>query len=70
MNEKENTFRALKEQPLLVTSILCMFGLHRWEKWSRAYRPKERDSRHVQHRHCACCNKMAVRNIRVPNWVY
>jgi len=31
---KENTFRALADKPLVVESWLCRFGWHRWSKWS------------------------------------
>lgn len=31
--EKENTFRALKDEPLLVTSFFCRFGIHKWTKY-------------------------------------
>jgi len=33
MNEKLNTFRALKEEDLLVTSRWCRFGWHSWTKY-------------------------------------
>jgi hypothetical protein len=32
--EKENTFRALKDEPLLMTSIWCRFGIHKWTRYS------------------------------------
>jgi hypothetical protein len=32
--EKENTFRALKDEPLLMTSIWCRFGIHKWTMYS------------------------------------
>lgn len=31
---KENTFRALADKPLVVEGWLCRFGWHRWSKWS------------------------------------
>jgi len=31
---KENTFRALADKPLVVESWLCRFGWHRWSKWN------------------------------------
>ena len=61
--EKENTFRALKDEALLVTSVLCRFNWHRWEQWSVPYIPKNGNS-NVQHRYCACCNKMSIRRLR------
>lgn len=32
--EEENTFRALKDEPLLMTSFWCKFGIHRWTKYT------------------------------------
>ena len=34
MNSKENIIRKLKEEPLLVTSFWCRFGLHNWNKYN------------------------------------
>jgi hypothetical protein len=31
--EKENTFRILREQDLLISSKWCIFGFHKWTKW-------------------------------------
>lgn len=33
-DEKENTFRALKDEPLLVTSRWCKWGFHKWTRWA------------------------------------
>lgn len=30
--DKENTFRALRDEPL-IASFWCRFKMHRWEKW-------------------------------------
>jgi hypothetical protein len=55
--EKENTFRALKEQPLLSTSFLCRFGWHRWLKYSEPCRVSRGVWDHlIQSRSCDCCN--------------
>jgi len=32
--EKENTFRALKDEPLLMTSFWCKFGIHKWTRYT------------------------------------
>lgn len=61
--EKENTFRALKDEPLLITSWLCRFGWHRWEQWGNPYLPKG-GSHNIQTSNCACCNKLRVRTIK------
>ena len=34
MNEARNTFNTIAGKPQVTTSILCMFGIHRWQKWS------------------------------------
>jgi hypothetical protein len=34
MNEVENTFRALKDDIPLATSIWCGIGLHKWTKYT------------------------------------
>ncbi len=61
--EKENTFRALKDEPLLIESWLCRFGWHRWEKWSNPYIPKG-GSNNLQTSSCACCNKVRVYSVK------
>lgn len=61
--EKENTFRALKDDPLLVSSWLCRFGWHYWTQWSEVYVPKN-GQYNFQHAHCGYCNKMKVRKVR------
>lgn len=63
MNEKENTFRALKDEPLLIKSWLCRFGWHQWTEWSEVYVPKG-GGNNLQHGHCANCNQMRVRKVR------
>ena len=57
MNEKENTFRRLAEEPLLVKSAWCYLGLHKWAMWSS---PQKYQGNEVQVRTCANCNKAAV----------
>lgn len=62
-NEKENTFRVLKDLPLLITSRWCSFGIHNYTQWSQPYVPKN-GQYNYQHAYCACCNKMRVRKVR------
>jgi len=54
---KENTFRALREEELLVTSFWCRFGWHTWTKYREpeiiragAYKLT------IQARRCGSCN--------------
>ncbi len=61
--EKENTFRALQDDPLLVASWLCRFGWHRWEKWSDPYVPKGGQN-NIQTASCGCCNKLRLRTVK------
>ena len=64
--EKENTFRALQDDDLLVTSWLCRFGWHNWTQWSEVYLPKN-GVNNIQHSHCAHCNKMRVHKVAGPS---
>jgi len=59
MNSKENIIRKLKEEPLLVTSFWCRFGLHNWTKYNEPvdYEGAWRRRRRSQDRRCASCNK-------------
>lgn len=57
--EEENTFRALRDEDLIVTSFWCRFGFHRWTKWRE---PTETlidgyKKYITQERRCAHCNK-------------
>ena len=56
MNEVENTARALREQPALVTGMFCRFNFHRWTKWSPVIRSPG-SIYYRQERYCADCNK-------------
>lgn len=63
--DKENTFRALREEELFVNFWGCRWGLHRWTK----YRDPEqiREGYYdmiVQKRSCGCCNVADQRIIR------
>lgn len=73
--EKENTFRALKDQDLLVTSKWCRFGLHRWTKWkTHSYAPnidwnekaKCRTRQYIFERNCADCNVTERKSVELP----
>lgn len=52
MNEKENTARALREERLLTTSMLCRVGIHNWTKWGN---PQQRSIYAIQDRYCGKC---------------
>lgn len=56
--EKENTFRSLREEELLVTYWGCRWGIHKWAKYREP--EKEREGLYVvvsQQRRCGYCNK-------------
>ena len=55
--EQENTFRALREQELLVTSFWCKFGFHTWTKYREPTLVREGYNQVlIQERRCASCN--------------
>lgn len=60
---KENTFRALKDQPLLAThQWQCAFGIHTWQKWSDPIKTRRGVYDYVeQYRVCGHCGKAAIR---------
>lgn len=56
--EKENVFRTLREEDLLVTSKLCRFGWHKWTKYREPESVRESYYSVVhQERRCGSCNK-------------
>ena len=57
--EKENTWRALQDEPLLITSWLCRFRWHRWSQWSDPYIPNN-GNHNIQVSHCVHCDRMRV----------
>jgi len=62
--EQENTFRALKDEPLLMKSNLCRFGWHQWQQWSKPYIPKG-SSINIQHRYCDSCGTVKIKQLKV-----
>lgn len=55
--EKENTFRSLREEELLVTSWLCRFGWHKWTKYREPETSRFAGYTYLtQIRFCSCCN--------------
>jgi hypothetical protein len=65
--EKENTFRALKDEPLLMTSHWCKFGIHKWTRYTdptklgtryrvSAFAPTGYYSIMIQEKRCVHCN--------------
>lgn len=56
-NEKENVFRTLREENLLMTSWLCRFGWHKWQKYQHPeWVTQEFHKVLVQIRYCDSCN--------------
>lgn len=62
-SEKENIFRTLKEEPLLMTSFLCRIGWHRWLKYEKPVL-KENGGVYryiIQYRTCDSCGLQSMR---------
>lgn len=58
--DKENTFRALAERPLLARrQWYCTFGLHVWTQWSTPRNNTDKYARPIveQYRGCGYCNR-------------
>lgn len=65
MNEKNNTFRALKEETPLIKSIWCYFGIHNWTMWGEPEKGVWKSSISMyehkvlfQYRCCGNCHKL------------
>lgn len=60
MNAKENTFRILQGKPLLMSSVWCLIGIHKWTKWSDIVKRNKPGYEFlfddVQERKCVHCN--------------
>lgn len=60
--EKENTFRALKDEPLLMTSKWCRFGIHKWTRYNdpvkigTTFKSGEYHAVMRQEKRCVHCN--------------
>ena len=64
MNEKQNTFRVLKDETPLITSFWCYLGIHNWTKWGEPQKgiwkhPISMNRHNVmfQYRCCGNCHK-------------
>lgn len=64
--DKENTFRVLKEEPLLARKQWhCRVGLHTWLPWNEPQKNRHGAYDYVeQYRKCGFCGK-ADRNVLV-----
>lgn len=65
MNEKNNTYRLLKDEVPLTKSVWCRFGIHNWTMWSNPehgiYKNPftlNRSKVLFQFRNCGNCNKI------------
>ena len=61
--EHENLIRSLKDEPMVVSSIFCRLGWHKWTKWRE---PTKIISAvyHHQVRHCVHCNILDIRKVK------
>lgn len=69
--EEENTFRALKDQGLLVTSKWCNFGFHTWTRWrlgevKNGYNGATNFYSQELHRMCIHCDMPNGKVVRLP----
>lgn len=63
--DKENVFRALRDEELYVTFWGCRWGFHKWLKYQDPKQIKESYyDLIVQDRHCGSCNIQNRRTIR------
>lgn len=65
--EEENTWRSLKDEPLVRTSWLCFLKIHRWTKWSKPYKY---GSDYYQGRCCVHCNSISTKEIAYSEAAY
>lgn len=55
--DKENTFRMLRDEDLLVTFWGCRFGIHKWTKYREPEKAREGIyDVYRQQRRCSSCN--------------
>jgi len=60
---KENTFRALADQPLVVERWQCRVKWHRWGQWTNIERSPGYSDKYETWRRCVSCN-WAQKNTR------
>ena len=65
MSDPENTFRALKGEPLFVDRWQCRVGLHRWGRWSEPQK-KGGDIYFRQHTFCVDCGRVKIAKVNMP----
>lgn len=71
--EVENTARALRDEPLIVTSRLCRFGIHQWSKYKEPVKVGTKYSGAsggyndimIQEKRCVHCNISNHRKFKV-----
>ena len=60
--EQENVMRSLREEKLIVSSITCRWGWHKWSQWS-----DPRDDSYgvykVQYKNCVHCNQLRATRV-------
>lgn len=66
MNEHKNTMRALKDEPLLSTSIWCRFGFHNWTKFCDPSTMKDGTAYiiYYQARKCEHCGIAEIKTLK------
>lgn len=64
MSDKENTFRALADKPLIANRWTCRFGWHRWGHWGDPQ--KDIVGHWHQARFCVDCNLYKTTRVQRP----
>lgn len=74
MNEKENTFRILKDETPLTKSWWCRVGIHNWTMWGEPTKgvykhwfTMNRSNALFQYRCCGNCNKINRGMVKLGN---
>jgi hypothetical protein len=74
MNEKNNTFRTLKEETPLIKSVWCYLGIHNWTMWNEPTKgvykhwfTMNRSNVLFQYSCCGNCNKLRRSMFKLGN---
>ena len=70
-DNEENTLRALKDLPLIMTRFRCRLGMHKWTQWSNPFVLKKfPEDDYLQGRLCVHCNSVQTREISLRQFAY
>lgn len=70
-DDVENTVRALRDEPLIMTRAGCRIGIHKWTKWDHPFEMKSfPENKFMQGRVCTACNTSQTREIKRSEFEY